>query len=151
MKKITLFFAGAALLLLVSCGAKDELAFNNKLVNLQKGLLEEVNKMKNDTTGGPVETLKKMQGSIKAKITELSAVKAPSDGDAFKSAMMDDFEAVNSSYDVLIKIANPDISEADKTELTNEITTWQSKIEVLDEKVITEQKKFASAHNIKLQ
>jgi len=150
LKKIKLFIAGAVLLTLISCGSKQALDFNNKMVTIQKDLLADVNAMKGDTSN-PVAVLKKMQGKIKERMGELSAIKAPSDGGDFKSAMMDDFEAVNNSYDVLIKIANPDISETEKAELTSQISTWQSKIEVLDEKVITEQKKFASAHNIKLQ
>jgi hypothetical protein len=153
MKKLALFILGASTLFLVSCGQKDAVNFNDKLVNLQKDLLKTVNTIKDsktDSTSGN-ELLKKMQAAIKTKVAELSAVKAPSDGEAFKQAMMDDFNGIDKSYDLLVKISDPATTPEEKTELMSQFSVWETKIGTLDENVISEQKKFASKHNIKLE
>jgi|SRR5882757_3251163 len=148
MKKIALFIAGAALLLLVSCGAKEALDYNNKLTSIQKSLFGKIDLLKDKAT---IENYKKIQTEIKASIGELNVLKAPTDGLELKNAMIDDFELLNNEYDLEIKFLNPDIQESEKEAVKADIINWPAKMKILDEKLITAQKKFASAHNIKLQ
>ena len=65
--------------------------------------MDEVNTMKTDTSDA-ITKLTKVKNSAKAKITEFKAVSGPNDGENFIQAMIDDFDGIISSYDVLIKM-----------------------------------------------
>ncbi|MBP6432423.1 MAG: hypothetical protein KA319_11720 [Ferruginibacter sp.] len=135
---------------LVSCNTKNAVEFNDKLVGMQKSLMTEVNKMQGDTTN-PEKKLSTIQQLAKDKITEIKKLEAPKDGEGFKQAMIDDFDGIVSSYDILLKMLKEKGNDEKLQQLQNELVTISSKVEKLDANVIVEQKKFASKYNIRLE
>ena len=150
MKMIKLIPVIALTVLLASCGAKNAQEFNNKLVTAQKSLMEEVNKMKMDTADALIK-LQRVQDVTKTKLKEITDLKAPDGGDAFKKAMMNDFQGIIDSYAILIQMVKEKDNADQQAVLKDKLSDWQTKIEVLDRSVIDEQKKFADKYNIKLQ
>jgi hypothetical protein len=147
LKLITVLFT---LVLLVSCGAQQAKDFNDKLVGIQMSLMNEVNGMKSDTADA-LGKLTKVQTAAKAKIEEAKALKGPKDGEAFRQAMINDFDGIVGSYGVLINMLKQQGNDEELKKLQDEFDGWQKKIEVLDENVMVEQKKFVAKYNIKLE
>lgn len=150
MKSLKLIALLITVVTLFSCGASGAKEFNDKLVKIQLSLMDEVNAMKTDTLGA-LTKLTKVKNSAKAKITEFKAVSGPKDGENFRQAMIDDFDGIISSYDVLIKMMYAQDNESELAKLQDEFGEWQKKLEVLDEKVLSEQKKFVARYNIRLE
>ena len=149
--KITTFIPLFALvIMLASCGTKEALDFNNKLVEAQKNLVTQINETQKDTVNA-IQKLQHIQDIAKTKLKEISALKEPSDGEAFKQAMEDDFQGLIDSYDVWIQMAKEKGNTDIKTDVQDKLKFWETKITDLDNKVKDEQKKFADKHNIKLQ
>jgi hypothetical protein len=147
LKLIAVLFISASL---VSCGAKEAKDFNDGLVKIQMNLMNEVNGMKSDTADA-LSKLTKVQNAAKAKIAEAKALPGPKDGDGFRQAMIDDFNGIVGSYEVLINMMKQQGNDEELKKLQDEFSTWEKKIEVLDDKVIEEQKKFVAKYNIRLE
>lgn len=135
---------------LIGCNTKNALEFNDKLVGIQKSLMAEVNKMQGDTTNAE-KKLSHIQQLAKDKIAEIKKIEAPKDGEGFKQAMIDDFDGIVSSYDILLKMLKEQGNDEKLQQLQNELAVYTSKVEKLDANVIAEQKKFASKYNIRLE
>jgi hypothetical protein len=143
----------AALLVIVAligCNTKNAVEFNDKLVGIQKSLMTEVNKMQSDTAN-PEKKLSTIQQLAKDKIVEIKKIEAPKDGEAFKQAMIDDFDGIVNSYDILLKMMKEQGNDEKLRQLQNELAAISDKVDKLDANVITEQKKFASKYNIRLE
>jgi hypothetical protein len=150
MKSLKLIAVLFTLVLLVSCGAQQAKDFNDKLVGIQMSLMNEVNGMKSDTADA-LGKLTKVQNAAKAKIAEAKALEGPKDGEGFRQAMINDFDGIVGSYGVLINMLKQQGNDEELKKLQDEFDGWQKKIELLDENVITEQKKFVAKYNIKLE
>lgn len=150
MKTLKLIALLITVVTLFSCGTSGAKEFNDKLVKIQLSLMDEVDAMKTDTLDA-LTKLTKVKNSAKAKITEFKAVNGPKDGENFRQAMIDDFDGIISSYDVLIKMMYAQDNESELAKLQDEFGEWQKKLEVLDEKVLSEQKKFVAKYNLRLE
>ncbi len=150
MKSLKLIAVLFTLVALVSCGTKDAKDFNDKLVGIQMSLMNEVNNMKSDTADA-LGKLTKVQNAAKAKIAEAKALSGPKDGEAFRQAMINDFDGIVGSYGVLINMLKQQGNDEQLKKLQDEFDGWQKKIEVLDENVMVEQKKFVAKYNIRLE
>ncbi len=150
MKSLKLIALLITVVTLFSCGASGAKEFNDKLVKIQLNLMNDVNAMKTDTSDA-LTKLTKVKNSAKAKILELKAVSGPKDGENFRQAMIDDFDGIVGSYDVLIKMLNAQDNELELAKLQEEFGGWQKKLELLDDKVQSEQKKFVASYNIRLE
>jgi peptidoglycan hydrolase CwlO-like protein len=150
MKSLKLIAVLFAVILLVSCGAQQAKDFNDKLVGIQMSLMNEVNGMKSDTADA-LGKLTKVQNAAKAKIAEAKALEGPKDGEGFRQAMINDFDGIVGSYGVLINMLKQQGNDEELKKLQDEFDGWQKKIEVLDENVMAEQKKFVAKYNIKLE
>jgi hypothetical protein len=150
MKSLKLIAVLFTLVFLVSCGAQQAKDFNDKLVGIQMSLMNEVNGMKSDTADA-LGKLTKVQNAAKAKIAEAKALEGPKDGEGFRQAMINDFDGIVGSYGVLINMLKQQGNDEELKKLQDEFDGWQKKIEVLDENVMVEQKKFVAKYNIKLE
>lgn len=150
MKFTKLITALFILINFISCNTKDALEFNDKLVGIQKSLTTEIDKMKPDSVDGMAKLLK-VQQLTKTKIAEAKAVKAPENGEAFKQAIIDDFDGIVTTYDILINMLKQEGNETELQKLQDELETWTKKIERLDDNVLVEQKKFADKYNLRIE
>jgi hypothetical protein len=150
MKLLKLIAVLFTLVTMVSCGAQQAKDFNDKLVGIQTSLMNTVNGMKSDSSDA-ITKLTKVQNVAKAKIAEAKALQGPKDGEGFRQAMIDDFDGIVGSYDVLIKMLNQQGDEKALAKLQDEFSVWEKKLELLDDKVMSEQKKFVAKYNIKLE
>jgi hypothetical protein len=150
MKVLKQFLGLITIISLFSCKAKDAMDFNQKVVGIQKELMQKVNTLKGDTTDG-LNKLISIQDLAKAKRQEIKDLKTPSGGEGFKEAMINDFNGIVDSYDVLIKIKKAEGNESKLEPLREEFATWQTKLEKLDNEVLEKQREFAKANNIRLE
>lgn len=148
MKK--LLIVAIASFFLISCDSQNALKFNDKLVDIQKTLIREID-MSTMTVGIDVNKLKKVRESAKEKIEEIKALKAPDGGEDFKKAMIDDLQAIYDLYDLTIKMNDPKLSEAEQDKAEKDFNIIQSKADMYDNKVIQEQRKFAKKYNFEIQ
>lgn len=149
MKKITTLFLLVVTVLFTSCDSKKGRDFNDKLVNIQKDVLEKyqaIMKGANET-----ENMKKAKDYVDLKVAELKKVESVSGGEAFKQAMIDDIGFLGKISEIGLKLLNPDISETEATALNNEKSEWMNKATKLDNDVIDEQRKFAKDKGFKLE
>lgn len=150
MKMTKLIAAIFIVISLASCNTKDALEFNDKLVGIQKSLTTEIDKMKPDSVDGLAKLIK-IQQLTKTKIAEAKAVKAPENGEPFKQAIIDDFDGIVTTYDILINMLKQEGNETELQKLQGELETWTKKIERLDDNVLVEQKKFADKYNLRIE
>ncbi len=151
MKKFLSIVAVLSVFFLSSCNSRQQaVSFNDKLVFIQKAFSREVDIAKL-TVQDEVARYKRIKEISRRKIEEIKAVKAPSDGEAFKMAMIDDIQLVYDIFDVSIKLGDEKLKEDEIKKLEAELDALRAKIDKYDDKVLEEQKKFAKANHFTLE
>jgi hypothetical protein len=134
----------------IGCFNKGALDFNDKLVDIQNKLLDDVEKTKMDSLN-PIKYFQALKLKVVFNTSLLNAAKVPEGGENYKNAMYNDFKGLEKFYDLLIKSENPDLSDDQYDDLIAEKDAQQKHLDVLDEIVLEEQKKFAKANNFRLK
>jgi hypothetical protein len=153
MKKMKkLFVAAIVSFFLISCGAKNALKFNEKIVVIQNNLIVKINMAPIDLEGNNnVSNLNMVRDFAKEKMEELKALKAPSDGEDYKNAMLNNLQSVHNLYDYALKLTDPKLTDAEKSKVGAELTAMYAKATVVENKVMQEQRKFAKKYNLELK
>ena len=151
MKTIKFIALVTILVSLISCGDKNALVFNDKLVSIQKEVFKKIDVVENDTIQTDItKQYQELQKFVKGKIQELKVIDGPADGERFKQSMIDYMDGINAVYDASINMLK-EVGNAEKLGMyKDEFTQMQTNAEKLEEKVIKEQKIFAGKHNIRL-
>jgi hypothetical protein len=151
MKISNVIFAFLLTICFASCDTKEALNLNDKLVGIQSEVVTFAEKHNADSNA-TVANYEKIKTFAKQKIDEAKALKGPKDGDAFKQAMVDDLEGLIASYTILIEMTNLKEGEDEKLlTLQNDLDKVNKNIVDLDNKVNVEQRKYANAHNFRLE
>jgi hypothetical protein len=149
MKKITILLLSAVTLLLASCDTKKAKDFNDKLVGIQKEIINEAQAIMK----GPDQKANKIKANdfIKQKLAELEKVEPVKGGEAFKSAMVDDIKALSQVYEIAVKLEDASVTPEAATKMQEEQQQLLTKINTYDNEVLEQQRKFAKDKGFKLE
>jgi hypothetical protein len=132
-----------------SCDGAQSRKFNDKLVNLQKEIINKSEEMMKGSN--EAENKKKVRDFVSIKLEELKKINPVKGGEAFKQAMVDDINALLQVYVLAVKIDDKNTSPTDAIGYQKEQQDWLEKINTLDNDVMEEQKKFAKEKGFKLE
>jgi hypothetical protein len=138
---------------LTACGGINVIGFNDKLVGIQKKFSVTIDSVMSLETNDamPTRQFEVVQEIAREKIREVEAVKAPEDGEAFKNAMMADFNGVIKSYDILIHIIKSREDPVENDKYKRELEVYKKEVERLDNKLTEEQNEFAKKHHFRVE
>lgn len=149
MKKITILLLAAVTLMFTSCDSKKAKDFNDKLVTIQKEIINEAQAIMK----GPDQKASKIKANdfIKQKLAELEKVEPVKGGEAFKQAMVDDIKALSQVYEIAVKLEDTNVTPEEATKLEAEQQQLLTKIDKYDNEVLEQQRKFAKSKGFKLE
>ncbi|MBK7884834.1 MAG: hypothetical protein IPJ81_14390 [Chitinophagaceae bacterium] len=152
MKKLLIIITVITSVFLVSCDSQKASKLNEKIVVIQNNLAMQIRNNPIDLDGGNnASRLKQVSDFAKGKIEEIKSAEAPSGGEDFKNAMINNLQSIHDLYEYAIKLTNPKLTEDEKSKIETEITVMYAKATVVENKVMEEQRKFAKKYNFKLR
>jgi hypothetical protein len=158
MKQLTVvtavFFAALGL---SSCTNKS-LQFNNKVVQIQKGLEIKATAFATKSAGvkdgdlsGLVPDAKDLIADVEKKQAELNALETPKGGEDFKNSITAQFGFMTKIYQDIIKLADKTTTDEEKLRISEGMLKSEEEAQRLEDNTQKAQRAFASANGFKLE
>jgi len=134
--------------------------FNNKLVEIQKSVQQEMKDFSIKTQNKHPESLsaeslkmsaEKATGFINDKIKEAEDLLVPKNGGDLKEAIINQLKFEKEIVEQIGRLSDPQLSAEEKAQIETGFLNSSEKAKVLEEKVRSSQEAFAKEHEFKLE
>lgn len=151
MKRFKLLVVVASVLLAVGCNQQSAFQYNEKVVKIQKSLLDSIEFVGADSIAAEGLRLERIQSITKRKLNEFVALEPPKSGISLKDAFIKDVEALYTYNDILLQMTKLPENDTAIISLQDKLVVQKDKLDKCDDLLMVEQEKFAKTHSFRLE
>lgn len=123
MKVFRLFYIIGVALFVVGCNQQSTTQFYQKVIGVQKSLLDSIEIIRAYANYTPANNAEKVQSITTIKLNELAAIEAPKSGASLKAAVVNEIEALFAYNNTLLEMTKLPENDSAIIALQNKLVT----------------------------